>query len=165
MSWSSDQIAALDWIYANATTPSWGTLAAINMSLGSSVYQSTCDTNPLKRTIDLLRGIGVATVIASGNNGQFRKLCELIGRPELADDPRFGDNGKRNVNRADLTKILAEAFADQDGDELSMRLIRNGVPAGPVLPVDLSTSAPHTEHRQMVTEMGWYKGLGTPIKL
>jgi formyl-CoA transferase len=107
----------------------------------------------------------VEIFIASGNNGQFRKLCELIGRPELADDPRFGDNGKRNVNRADLTKILAEAFADQDGDELSMRLIRNGVPAGPVLPVDLSTSAPHTEHRQMVTEMGWYKGLGTPIKL
>ena len=37
--------------------------------------------------------------IASGNNGQFRKLCELIGRPELADDPRFANNGERNVNR------------------------------------------------------------------
>jgi len=60
--------------------------------------------------------------------------------------------------------VLAEAFATQDGNELSMRLIRNGVPAGPVLPVDQSTAAPHTQHREMVTELDWYKGIGTPIK-
>ncbi|MBN8902780.1 MAG: CoA transferase, partial [Rhodospirillales bacterium] len=102
--------------------------------------------------------------IASGNNGQFRKLCELIGRPEMADDPRFANNGERNVNRAALTEALAAAFADQDGNELSLRLIRNGVPAGPVLPVDESTAAPHTEHREMVTELDWYRGIGTPIK-
>jgi formyl-CoA transferase len=47
---------------------------------------------------------------------------------------------------------------------LALRLIRNGVPAGPVLPVDQSTAAPHTEHREMVTELDWYKGIGTPIK-
>ena len=103
--------------------------------------------------------------IASGNNGQFRKMAEIIGRPELADDPRFADNGKRNVNRAALTEVLAAAFAEHDGDELSMKLIRGGVPAGPVLPVDQSTAAPHTAHREMVTELDWYRGIGTPIKL
>jgi crotonobetainyl-CoA:carnitine CoA-transferase CaiB-like acyl-CoA transferase len=103
--------------------------------------------------------------IASGNNGQFRKLCELISRPELADDPRFANNGARNENRVALTLALAAAFAEEDGNELALRLIRNGVPAGPVLPVDQSTAAPHTAHREMVTEMDWYKGIGTPIKL
>jgi formyl-CoA transferase len=102
--------------------------------------------------------------IASGNNGQFRKLAEIIGRPDLADDPRFANNGERNINRVALTLALAAAFADQDGKELSLRLIRSGVPAGPVLPVDEATAAPHTEHREMVTELGWYKGIGTPIK-
>ncbi len=102
--------------------------------------------------------------IASGNNGQFRKLCELIGRPEMADDPRFASNGDRNENRVALTLALAAAFAEQDGNELSLRLIRAGVPAGPVLPVDQSTAAPHTAHREMVTELDWYKGIGTPIK-
>lgn len=102
--------------------------------------------------------------IASGNNGQFRKLCEIVGRPELADDPRFANNGARNENRVALTLALATAFADHDGNELALKLIRNGVPAGPVLPVDQATAAPHTEHREMVTELGWYKGLGTPIK-
>jgi formyl-CoA transferase len=38
--------------------------------------------------------------IASGNNGQFRKMAEIIGRPELADDPRFADNGKRAISIA-----------------------------------------------------------------
>ena len=106
----------------------------------------------------------VEIFIASGNNGQFRKLCELIGQPELANDPRFANNGERQVNRDVLTKVLAAAFVTQDGNELSMRLIRNGVPAGPVLPVDQSTAAPHTQHREMVTELDWYKGIGTPIK-
>ncbi len=100
-----------------------------------------------------------------GNNGQFRKMAEIIGRPELADDPQFADNGKRNLNRAALTKVLAAAFAEHDGNELALKLIRGGVPAGPVLPVDEATAAPHTAHREMVTELDWYRGIGTPIKL
>ena len=104
--------------------------------------------------------------IASGNNGQFRKLCELIGRPELADDPRFANNGERNVNRdalgARLGRRVRRAGRQRTGAD---RLIRSGVPAGPVLPVDEATAAPHTAHREMVTELDWYKGLGTPIKL
>ena len=102
--------------------------------------------------------------IASGNNGQFRKLCELIGQPALVDDSRFADNGVRNANRAALTETLAAAFATQDGNELALRLIRAGVPAGPVLPVDEAMAAPHTAHREMVTELDWYRGIGTPIK-
>lgn len=103
--------------------------------------------------------------IASGNNGQFRKLCEMLDRKELADDPRFASNGERNANRDALTALLKEAFAEQDGHAIALRLIRGGVPAGPVLWADEATMAPHTEHREMVTELGWYKGLGTPIKM
>jgi formyl-CoA transferase len=91
-------------------------------------------------------------------------LCELVGRAGLADDPRFANNGERNINRVALTELLRAAFAEQDGSELALKLIRNGVPAGPVLPVDQATAAPHTAHREMVTELDWYKGIGTPIK-
>src|ERR1700712_1369708 len=82
--------------------------------------------------------------IASGNNGQFRKLCELLGMAEMADDPRFASNGHRMENRVAMTALLAAAFAERDGNEVALLLIRNGVPAGPVLPVDEATSAPHT---------------------
>jgi formyl-CoA transferase len=103
--------------------------------------------------------------IASGNNGQFRKLAQMIGRPELADDPRFASNGDRLVNRDALTTALREAFAELDGHVIGEQLIRGGVPAGPVLPVDEAMAAPHTAHRQMVTELDGYRGLGTPIKM
>ncbi|HJS88235.1 MAG TPA: CaiB/BaiF CoA-transferase family protein [Acetobacteraceae bacterium] len=103
--------------------------------------------------------------IASGNNGQFRRMCEMIGLPHLPDDPRFADNGARNVNRDALTAALKAAFAEMDGHEIALRLIRGGVPAGPVLWTDEAAGAPHTAHREMVTELGEYKGLGTPIKL
>ena len=82
----------------------------------------------------------------------------------MAEDPRFASNGERSANRVALTLALAAAFAEQDGKELSLRLIRAGVPAGPVLSVDEATAAPHTAHREMVTELDWYKGIGTPIK-
>jgi len=103
--------------------------------------------------------------IASGNDGQFRKLCTFVGRPEMGGDPRFLTNGDRIANRAAMIAMLAEAFAEHDGHELSMRLIRAGVPAGPVLSIDESLAAEHTAARQMVTKLGAFKGLGTPIKL
>jgi formyl-CoA transferase len=137
---------------------------APNFFLNGNRPKGTGNPHPNLVPYDKFRTKTCEIFIASGNNGQFRKLCELIGRPEMADDPRFADNGKRNVNRAALTEALTAAFAGHDGHELADRLIRNGVPAGPVLWVDEATSAPHTAHRQMVTELGWYKGLGTPIK-
>lgn len=68
MSYTSDQIAALDWLYRNASTTSWQTLASVNMSLGGGKSTTACDSNGLKYYVDQLRSIGVATVIASGNN-------------------------------------------------------------------------------------------------
>jgi formyl-CoA transferase len=103
--------------------------------------------------------------IAIGNDGQFGKLCELAGRPELAADPRFLRNADRLANRAALTAAFEATFAGQDGVAVADRLLRNGVPAGPVLPVDEALAAPQTAARRMVTELGDYRGLGTPVKL
>ncbi len=69
MSYTSDQVAALDWLYLNRTTTNWQTLASVNMSLGGGKSTTACDTNGLKYYVDQLRSVGVATVIASGNNG------------------------------------------------------------------------------------------------
>ncbi len=103
--------------------------------------------------------------LACGNNGQFRKLCELLDRPDLATDPRFTANADRLVNRAALTEALAAAVADADGAALCQTLLQAGLPAGPVLAIDEATAAEHTAARGMVTELDGYRGLGTPIKL
>jgi formyl-CoA transferase len=83
----------------------------------------------------------------------------------MASDPRFATNGARVTNREALTAVLNARFANEDGHELSRRMLAAGLPAGPVLNVDETMAADHTAHRKMVTELGAYRGLGTPIKL
>jgi formyl-CoA transferase len=103
--------------------------------------------------------------IAIGNDAQFRNLADSLGRADLNQDARFKTNRDRLVNRAALTGELAGEFAKHDGHALCGRLLRQGMPVGPVLAVDEATAAPHTAAREMVTELDGYRGLGTPIKM
>jgi crotonobetainyl-CoA:carnitine CoA-transferase CaiB-like acyl-CoA transferase len=75
-------------------------------------------------------------VIAAGNDTQFRRLCEVIGAPALADDPRFDINEKRTVNRAELWPVLKEGLAAGTSAEWFTRLTAAGVPCGPINTVD-----------------------------
>ena len=103
--------------------------------------------------------------VAAGNDPAFRKFCEFLGLTEMAQDERFATNGARVINRDALTDVLEKRFAEEDGHELTRRMLAAGLPAGPVLNVDEAMAAAHTAHRAMVTELGSYRGLGTPIKL
>ncbi|HTW27984.1 MAG TPA: CaiB/BaiF CoA-transferase family protein [Acetobacteraceae bacterium] len=100
-----------------------------------------------------------------GNDGQFRRLCAELDRPELADDPRFRSNGDRVRNRAALGAELQVALATRDGKALADRLLRLGLPAGPVLAIDEALAAPHTAARDMLVAIDGYRAVGTPIKL
>jgi subtilisin family serine protease len=66
MSYSSDQIKGLERVYQLRNTRDF---ASVNMSLGGGRFTRNCDTNPLKASIDNLKAAGIATVIASGNDG------------------------------------------------------------------------------------------------
>ncbi len=103
--------------------------------------------------------------LAVGNDGQFAKFCALVGQPQLAGDPRFLTNGDRTVNRAALRAELETVLAPYAAATLADRLIRAGVPCGPVLTVPEAVAHPHTRHREMVVEMEGYRGTGAPVKL
>lgn len=73
-------------------------------------------------------------VIAVGNNGQFRKLCEsVIDCPSLPDDPRFATNTERSRNRQTLLPVLHERFKAYSRVELIERMQGVGIPCGEVL--------------------------------
>ena len=74
MTWSSDQMKGLERVYELRSTY---LIASVNMSLGGGGYPAHCDSNPLKGYIDKLRAAGIATVIASGNDG----FCGYIAAP------------------------------------------------------------------------------------
>ena len=71
-------------------------------------------------------------IVACGNDGQFRKLCEVAGRPELADDPRFATNGKRVENRETLVPMMAGIVAKRATRDWIDALDAAGVPVGPI---------------------------------
>lgn len=71
LSYQSDQILGLERIYELRSTYN---IAAVNMSLGGGLFSSPCDTDATKTVIDQLRTAGIATVIASGNDGSVTEL-------------------------------------------------------------------------------------------
>ena len=103
--------------------------------------------------------------LAVGNDRQFARLCDELGAPELAGDPRFKDNAGRVANRQALRQTLVRLLADRDGEATAERLLALGVPAGAVLTIPEVMRHPQSAERAMVAEDGDYTGTGVPIKL
>ncbi|MHA6795672.1 CaiB/BaiF CoA transferase family protein [Pseudonocardia bannensis] len=75
-------------------------------------------------------------IVAAANDGQFRKLCEVLGIPDVADDPRFARNADRTANREELHPILTEQLAKRGAVEWFDLLVEAGVPSGPINTID-----------------------------
>jgi formyl-CoA transferase len=70
--------------------------------------------------------------IGANANSLFRRFVAAMGRPELADDPRFRDNRRRTEHGAEIDALIAEWTITLDADDASGILADAGVPAGPV---------------------------------
>jgi len=108
-------------------------------------------------------------MIAVGNDTQFRRFVELLGRPELADDPRFVSNLER-VRHADaLIPILAERMKTDTADNWYAALDKVGVPSGPLNTFEDVFAHPQVQHRQLLqsvehSKAGTVRVVGNPIR-
>ncbi len=109
------------------------------------------------RTCEVFLGIG--------NNGQWRKLCEFLGQPAMADEPRFATNADRFRERDALRALLETHLQQVDGEQLCRDLLATGIPAGAVRSVPQVLTDPHTLHRNMVVQVEGVPGIGIPVKL
>jgi len=75
-------------------------------------------------------------IITAGNSGQFRRLVEVLGVPELAEDPRFLRNEDRTANRDLLRPLLVDRLRTRTRMEWFQDIIAAGVPCGPINTVD-----------------------------
>lgn len=89
-------------------------------------------------------------IIAIGNDGQFRAFCHEMGRPELAEDPRFRLARDRQINRDAIEQIVRDLAAPELRDPLIERLVGVGVPAGPVNSIRDVFADPFVAARQTV---------------
>jgi len=102
-------------------------------------------------------------VIAVGNDGQFRALCEALGAPGMGSDPRFMTNAARIDHRAVLTAELSALTAGHGMKTLMALLEAAGVPCGPVNTVDQVFAEPQALHRGLEVEHT-RADLSTPVR-
>ena len=74
--------------------------------------------------------------LAVGNDEHWRRLCEAVGHPELARDPRYAENPARIARREEVETLVSGWFAQKRTDEWMDLLPKMGVPSGPVYTID-----------------------------
>ena len=109
-------------------------------------------------------------VVATRQENFWRKLCEVLERPALADDPRFASNAQRVKNRTTLLPDLEAIFLTRTVDDWLTRLRAAEVPAAPVNNLDRAFAEPPVAEREMIVEyehpdVGKVRLPGNPIKM
>jgi crotonobetainyl-CoA:carnitine CoA-transferase CaiB-like acyl-CoA transferase len=92
-------------------------------------------------------------VIDAGQDKFYYQLCEALGLPELAHDPRFEHRPERLANKDELMSILHKTFLTKTTDDWLELLLAHGIPAGPVNTIDRVLDDPHVKARGMVKEV------------
>lgn len=96
---------------------------------------------------------GRGVVIAANGDGPFRRLCEVIGRPDLATHPNFATHVARGRHQAELDEIIALWTKEQSAAELVERVNAAGVPAAPVNDAAGACQDPHFRARGAVVDV------------
>ena len=92
-------------------------------------------------------------IVAAGNDGQFARLCETGGEPQLVRDPRFTENTARVRNRETLTSLLDAMFEKQSVAWWNDKLAAAGVPCAPINDMAQVFEHPQVRHRGLKVEM------------
>ena len=95
---------------------------------------------------------GSWVVIAANQDTVFRRLCDVMGRPELADDERFVDHRARGINQDEIDAIIGEWAATRQPGEIIETLNAAGVIAGPINTVAEVVRDPQFIARGMLVE-------------
>ena len=108
-------------------------------------------------------------MLAVGNDGQFARLCEVIGVPELATDPDYATNGARVHNRARLMPLLEARLRTQGSAHWLERLEAATVPSSPVNRIDQVFDDPQVRARGLQVGLshptaGTVPGVANPVR-
>lgn len=101
--------------------------------------------------------------IAANKQEQFEALARIIGRPDLAADPRFAGREARKANRAALTAEIEAALAGAPAEDWEARLSAAGVPAGRVLSIPEVLAEPQVAGRRLLHRFDDVPGTGRPL--
>jgi crotonobetainyl-CoA:carnitine CoA-transferase CaiB-like acyl-CoA transferase len=126
--------------------------------------------HPLSSPMGVYRARDGHLNLAVGSEVMWRRFCEAIGRPALADDPRFATNQGRIDRRPALNAIIEEVLADASSTEWVERLNRAGVACGPIYDLGQVFADPQVQQLRLVEDLvhplhGPMRVLGQPVAL
>ncbi len=108
-------------------------------------------------------------VVAVFTDRMWRDLCEVIGRAEWGDDPRFNSPSQRMANREEIISTLTDIFREHPCSYWEAKLRPVGIPCTAVNPIDRVLADPQVQVREMIQEIthpvaGRMRMVGVPIK-
>lgn len=151
-------------------------VSAMEAKLMQYIYTGVCPTRTGNEYLtsapyDSFKAKDNYFVLASGTDAHFKKLCTVLNRPDLPDNPLYVDTPKRRANAAGLKKIIETWAADKTVDEVVKLIDSVGVPVGPIYDCkDIANDKEITDVRQMFVKvphptLGNLTVLGNPIKM
>jgi glutaryl-CoA transferase len=126
---------------------------AMNYLVSGKVPRRTGNAHPNIQPQDVFASRDGHMVLVVGNDGQFVKCCEVLGRPEWASDDRFAKNAGRVRNLAVLRPLIAEILLTRDTADWIARLEAAGVPCGPINTVPQVFEEEQVRHRGMLADI------------
>ena len=126
---------------------------AMNHLISGRVPRRGGNQHPNIQPQDVFACTDGSFVLAVGNDGQFAKLCRVLGKPEWATDLRFSTNPGRVGANAELTALLSGAFGQWTRDAIVAALDEAGVPAAPINTIDQVFADPQLQHRRMLRDL------------
>jgi crotonobetainyl-CoA:carnitine CoA-transferase CaiB-like acyl-CoA transferase len=126
---------------------------AMNYLVSGKVPRRTGNAHPNIQPQDVFATGDGYMVLVVGNDGQFAKCCEVLGRPEWASDERFAKNAGRVRNLAVLRPLIAEVLLTRDTADWIARLEAAGVPCGPINTVPQVFEEDQVRHRGMLADI------------
>jgi len=102
-------------------------------------------------------------IIATGNDGQYQRLCDILGLPEMASAPEYLKNANRVENREDMIAKLSARTVLMSKGELLTACEAKGVPAGPINSMDEVFADPQVVHRQLQVNLHGIPSVRSPF--
>ncbi len=102
-------------------------------------------------------------ILATGNDGQYRRLCAILGLPEMAEAPDYLTNADRIANRIPLTDRITAATRTWTKDDLLAACEAQGVPAGPINDLAEVFADPQVVARSLQITPGGVPGVRSPM--
>jgi CoA:oxalate CoA-transferase len=103
-------------------------------------------------------------IIAAGNDGLYLRLCQALGRPELAIDPRFRTNRDRTAHAEEMKQLLEETLKTAPASHWLTVLENAKVPCAPIHTVAEAVEHPQTKARNMIIDAGGLRMPGNAVK-